>query len=286
LSAPSDAEAGLDVWRTPCSQYDASSDSQNAAQSNTELVPDDHSESEDSESESSGSEDSNSDLDGKPPLPYKKGFKFTAFSRELPSPAEIHNATLVSGKLEHELTKSQTEYYLAESVEDAQFDSHTKKELHIMSLVRVSSSHGAQLVVVNDDMVAKIYDPLYYNEYEGEWKQDVVKRAHDDYVREATAYDKLRTSTAAAQITPGFYGSWSTSITTPIDDANTQDRTVRLILIEQLHGLCMRYINPLELRKRVRSKALMKVLDAEAVLFEAGIRHWDFHPRNIIMDIP
>ena len=273
MSAPPDAEARLDVDRTPCSQSDPSSSSQDAAQSNTEPVLVDHSESEDIESESNGSEDSDFDPDGKPPPPYKPGFKFTAFSRELPSPADIHNATMVSGKREYELTQSQTEYCLADSVEDAQSDLQTKKELLITSLVRVGSSHGAQLVVVNNDMVAKIYDPLYYNENEGRWKQDVVKRAHDDYVREAAAYDTLRTSTVAAQITPVFYGSWPTSITTPIDDVNTKDRTVRLILIERLHGQCMRYINSLELRKKVRSKALMKVLDAEAVLFEAGIRH-------------
>ena len=286
MSSPPDAEARLDVERTPCSQSDLSSSSQDAAQSNTEPVPDDHSELEDIESESNESEDGNFDPDGKPSLPYKPGFKFTAFSRELPSPADIHNATMISGKREHELTQSQIGHCLADSVEDAPFDSKTKKELIITSLIRVGSSRGAQLVVVNDDMVAKIYDPLYYNEYEGRWKQDVVKRAHDDYVREAVPYDKLRTSTAAAQITPAFYGAWSTSITTPIDDVNTKDRIVRLILIERLHGQCMRYINPLELRKKVRSKALMKVLDAETVLFEAGIRHCDFHPRNIIMDIP
>ena len=299
MSAPPDSEAGLDVGRTLCSQSDPLSSSQNTAQSNTELVPNDHSRSNDSESESTESESTESedsiwDPDGKPSLPYKLGFEFTAFSREPPSPADIYDAIWVRSKNRHELTQSQIKYCLAESVEDAQSGSQTKegpcgisKKLHITSLIQVGSSCGAQVVGVDNDMVAKIFDPLYYEEYEeGWWKQDVVKRARDDYVREAAAYDKLRASKTAAKITPKFYGAWSTTITTPIDNGDTKDRTVRLILIQQLHGQCMRSINPRKLRKRVRSKALMKVLDAEAVLYEAGITHWNFRPQNIMINIP
>lgn len=45
----------------------------------------------------------------------------------------------------------------------------------------------------------------------------------------------------------------------------------------------MQYVDPYETRRRVRSRILKKVLHAEAVTFDAGVRHRDCHPRNVIL---
>ena len=77
------------------------------------------------------------------------------------------------------------------------------KVLKITAVIR--ASQGAQLVVVNNDMVAKIYDPLFYDESNA-CRDDVVFTANSDYCREAAAYEELQKSPAAREVIPAFYG--------------------------------------------------------------------------------
>jgi len=56
----------------------------------------------------------------------------------------------------------------------------------------VGDGRGAQIVVANGDLVAKIYDPLFYPAYVNPYKrEDVIMRADRDYCREAAAYTEL-----------------------------------------------------------------------------------------------
>jgi hypothetical protein len=82
--------------------------------------------------------------------------------------------------------------------------SDVSKELEITSILRVGSDRGAQLVVVNNEMVAKIY-ALYYSDTEDGFCQDVLRAAQGDHSREAAAYNQLQKSLAAKNVTPTSY---------------------------------------------------------------------------------
>ncbi|KAJ8111341.1 hypothetical protein OPT61_g6041 [Boeremia exigua] len=235
---------------------------------------------------SSESEDSNFDAHRKPPLPYKIGFEFTARAHEAPPALDVDDIPMPPSQAEKWNSMSQTEYCLTDPVPDLSTYAGVSKVLKITSIIRVGSDRGAQLVVVNSSMVAKIYDPLYYDEMDWMIKQDVLRAAKGDYSREAAAYQQLQHSPAAKGVTPAYYGTWAATIATPIGPFDQQEivsRAVYMILIEHLQGECMQYVNPYEMRRRVRSRILKKVLDAEAIISDAGVRHRDCHPRNVIL---
>ncbi|KAH6621972.1 hypothetical protein C7974DRAFT_214194 [Boeremia exigua] len=232
------------------------------------------------------SEDSDFNPYRKPPLPYRVGFKFTANSHEAPLPSGVFDGINPPPKTKDWHLLSQTEYCLTDTVSTGNTRDSLSKELEITSIIRIGSDRGAQLVVVNGNMVAKIYDPLYYSDTDGRFKQDVLMAASGDYSRETAAYLHLQKSPAARKVIPTFWGSWTTVIATPIgalDQRETHHRTVRMILIEHLDGDCMYYVDPSEIRKRVRSRILEQALHAEAVICDAGVNHRDLHPRNIIL---
>jgi hypothetical protein len=113
----------------------------------------------------------------------------------------------------------------------------------ITSIVRAAYHRGAKLIEVNDTMVAKLYDPLYYprfNECGG--MKDSVQNAESDYSCEAVAYQVLQNSPAAQAVTPKYFGTWIAEIETPVGKFGAQTkhtRQVQLILVECLRGQCM-----------------------------------------------
>mgnify|MGYP003624090480 CR=1 FL=1 len=161
------------------------------------------------------------------------------------------------------------------------------KSLTITSIIRSRHNRGAQLVVVNNAMVAKIYDPLYYRYIsEGGFKEDVLWDADGDYCREAAAYAELQKSSATLEVTPAWYGTYTIDIETPKEASGqikTYTRKVPLILLEHIHGLTMADIHPRALPINIRSAILKKIIDAECVIAHAGVRHGDYFPRNIIL---
>lgn len=146
----------------------------------------------------------------------------------------------------------------------------------------VHDGHGAQVFVVNGNLVAKIFDPLYYpalDDYTGR-RADVAQMADCDYSREAAVCEGIRElwGTAAAN----YHGSWTFNI--PTDTASgVVTRSIRLVLIEFIDGVCMRDLEPNQLTEEQRSNIMIKVIEAEtAFTFRGGVRHRDFAPRNII----
>jgi serine/threonine protein kinase len=274
--------------RAACSQTDPASSPLNSVEPLTGQNLDTDSQMEDKVSQPNDEDDLSEDDGfsgyGKPLLPYRVGFEFTAISQELKPSLETEI------DWHRKQTKSQLDFCLSETTSDVPSDASTQKKLIITSLIRVGSNCGAQIVVVNNDVVAKIYDPLYYNEYdEGRWWQDTVLSARIGYDQEVAAYNRLQESTVATHVTPAFYGAWSASIATPTGRGSSQDkkmRTVHLILIEYLHGVTMSSVDPHEIPRPVRSRILKKVLDAEALVTETGVYHGDFHPRNVILGLP
>jgi hypothetical protein len=147
---------------------------------------------------------------------------------------------------------------------------------------------GAQIVVVDRTMVAKIYDPLYYPDVDDYGsKQDVVSEADGDYSREAVAYEELRKSPEVAAVTPAFYGTWTMDVESYAkrshDKKTKYVRAVRFILLERLRGDCMNDVDPDDLREPIRSMILKKALLADALISNAGVKHRDVCPRNIMI---
>jgi hypothetical protein len=243
---------------------------------------------EDAQSTDHESEDSDDeDFDVKPRLPYVEGFTFTAMRHEPPQPFGRGYNTTYPPVQEGWKELSQTEYCFSRSLLQGQTYYEDTKALRITSTIRTGYDCGAQLVIVNEGLVAKIYDPLYYaadNDYNP--AIDIVVEADSDYSREAVAYTALRESKEAAQVIPKYYGSWNLKIDTSIrrnGRLDKRERIVRLILLERLHGVCMRDIEPYYLQKKVRSLILKKALDAESQVLGAGVYHGDFSPRNIMV---
>ena len=125
--------------------------------------------------------------------------------------------------------------------------------LVITDLIAVEDGRGAQIAVcsitpqaVEADCkpymaVAKIFDPLYYsfrNQIARHRPSDVVFDAETDYCREAAAYEHLQKTGQTGLFAPEYHGSWTFNL--PICyEGVTQQRPVRLLLIEHLNGVCI-----------------------------------------------
>ncbi|KAH9878096.1 hypothetical protein J1614_003313 [Plenodomus biglobosus] len=161
------------------------------------------------------------------------------------------------------------------------------KILTITAVLRAGRDCGAQLVVVNNQIVAKIYDPLYYTYFDSYGSQRcVLTDAEGDYSREALAYETLQMSPAARQALPEYHGTWTMNVSTKIEHQGTLYEYVRqvpLILMEVVQGQTMSEVNADLLDPQLRYDILKKALASEAAIFSAGVNHCDFYPRNIMV---
>jgi hypothetical protein len=181
--------------------------------------------------------------EGKPALPYTLGATFTAYRHVLTPPfGHGYTTPWPPFKSEDSRTLTQRDCLTRQPVEgDTLNDSRT---LTITGLIRTGYSYGAQIEAVSEDMVAKIYDPLYDNGtdcYDN--KRDVVVLADGHYTREAVAYEELQHSPEARAIIPEYHGSWTMEIHTTIND-KTHTRHVRLLLMEHVTSTVMNNVIP------------------------------------------
>ncbi|KAK9362912.1 hypothetical protein V1504DRAFT_438149 [Lipomyces starkeyi] len=147
-------------------------------------------------------------------------------------------------------------------------------DLKIVDIVRAGDQRSSQLVtvqVVNVDppgsslplsnitLMAKIYDPLYFDHEQDDADPFLcVDRA---YCREVAAYKAL--SELQGTTIPRYYGSYSFDL--PAGDATT--RSLRMILIEVVPG----------------SFIMKAIVDAESLLYTHNVLHGDVHQRNILI---
>ena len=92
-----------------------------------------------------------------PPLPLMKPYP----NRPRPCPDNLQEQT----QLEYCLSRHPLE---GSTCDDVTFTFKITEEL------RVGDGRGAQIVVANGNLVAKIYDPLYYPAYKNSFKRDDV----------------------------------------------------------------------------------------------------------------
>jgi hypothetical protein len=220
------------------------------------------------------------DLD-KPRIPYTVGQTFTV-RRHIPPPPFLQPYPNRRPPFPDNLQKlTQLEYCLSwhqlegSTCDDVTFSFTITKEL------RVCDGRGAQIVVVNSDLVAKIYDPLFYPAYKNSSKRDdVIMKADYDYSRETAAYNELR-GPLEGTIIPKYYGSWTYDVTVDTP-SGSKKRAVRLILMEFIDGVCIQDLNPNNLTEEERSNIMVKAITAAGVITFCGIQHKDFAPRNVL----
>ncbi|KAE8844424.1 hypothetical protein PTNB85_02689 [Pyrenophora teres f. teres] len=220
-------------------------------------------------------------------LPYHVGFTTIATRHEPNEPFGTGYDTDDPPVLGDCETLSQLDYCLSNPSVGRNLLHQDTKDLKITAIIRTGCNRGAQLVVVNDDMVAKVYDPLFYNPSEDcHFGEDVVATANSDYCHEAAAYHELQKSPAAQEVTPAFYGTWTINVDTlkrEGDQLWKYTRQVPVILIEYVRGFTMTDINPQVLNEQLQSSVVKKALESESLIFHAGVNHGDMHPRNIIV---
>jgi serine/threonine protein kinase len=220
------------------------------------------------------------DLD-KPRIPYTVGQTFTVRRHIPPAPFMSPYPNRRPPFPDNLQKLTQLEYCLSwhplegSTCDDVTFSFTITKE------VRVCDGRGAQVVVVNGDLVAKIYDPLFYPPYENSsTRDDVMMVADYDYTREAAAYNELR-GPLEGTIIPRYHGSWTCDITVDTP-SGPRKRPVRLILMEFIGGVCMQDLDPNDLTEEERSNIMVKAIAAENAIAFHGVQHKDFAPRNVL----
>ncbi|KAJ4991596.1 hypothetical protein SVAN01_02977 [Stagonosporopsis vannaccii] len=167
-------------------------------------------------------------------------------------------------------------------------DLQDTRTIIIKAQIRTGHQCGAQVLLTNDDLVAKIYDPHCYCIFDREWPSDTINvtaHADQDYSREAAAYSALQDSSIQNRCAPGYYGSWTTDVSIEVE-GQEHIREVRLILMEHIKGIQLMKINPEDLTRQARDNLMRKVIEADTDLRIAGLKHKDFEPRNIMIAAP
>jgi hypothetical protein len=238
--------------------------------------------------EVSALEESDWNLSEIPTIPYRKGFVITAIRHEPPEPFGFHYDTKHPPEYPDWRKLSQIDYCLSRPPSAGRTDPEVQKCLTITSTIRTGRHRGAQVVVVDRTMVAKIYDPLYYSALNDCGTQNnIVRDADRDYRCEAAAFEQLQSSSGALSVTPAYYGTWTMDVETPVQRSHgrmeKRIRPVRFILMERIHGWCMLNLDPYDLEEEIRSVILKKAIVAESLIWDAGINHQDVCPRNIMI---
>ncbi|KAJ5458027.1 hypothetical protein N7475_009415 [Penicillium sp. IBT 31633x] len=222
----------------------------------------------------------------KPSIPYTKGWKFTAHSYVSPRPTPV--------------TKHCCRNFEVGRNERSQFGPAERclrnpplpgnqgsrlLDLEILELLKAGDSCNAQVFTVRVDdpeynasdanLVAKIYDPLYFDDEEGYLNPFLGVDRH--YTHEVHAYGVL--SDLQGVLVPRFYGSYSLDLLV----GDSAKRTVRLILIEYLPGISMQQANPKNFSQCTRQQIMTSVIQFESEVYKRDILLTDLHPRNVMM---
>jgi hypothetical protein len=143
-------------------------------------------------------------LQGPASTPYIMGYTITAWRHHPPAPFGLCYTTPYPAKHPDPTTVIQEELCTSRQPLEGYTEYENEKHLIITSLIPTGVHCGPQLVVVDHQMVAKIYDPLFYNPYKYE---DVIWYADKAYSCEAAAYEQLQKSNDISDIVPAFHGA-------------------------------------------------------------------------------
>ncbi|KAI3054670.1 hypothetical protein CBS147353_11412 [Aspergillus niger] len=225
----------------------------------------------------------------KPPVPYTTGWRFTAESHSVPAPTLVTRGCCMnseSDKIERKQL-SPVERCLKRPPLPGGIG-HDSIRLEVIKLLKGGDGHNSQVFTVRllapaspslpqvgTELVAKVYDPLYFNDDEGHLNPFLCMDKY--YTHEANAYKALDEFQGCG--IPKYYGSYSLDL--PVDP--TRKRTVRMILIEHIRGITMADAKPEWFSQYARQHIMKTLVDLESRIFEKDIWLVDLEPRNIII---
>ncbi|OOF93269.1 hypothetical protein ASPCADRAFT_132976 [Aspergillus carbonarius ITEM 5010] len=225
----------------------------------------------------------------KPPVPYTPGWRFTAESHSASAPTPVTQGCCLnsaSDKVERKQW-SPVERCLKRPPLPGGKGNHAIT-LEVMKLLKGGDGHNSQVFTVRliasdspslpqdgTELVAKIYDPLYFDDDEGYLNPFLCMDKY--YTHEANAYNTLGECQGCG--IPKYYGSYSVDL--PME--STRKRTVRMILIEHIRGTTMADANPACFSQSARQHIMKTIVDLESRIFEKDIWLVDLEPRNIII---
>ncbi|OJZ82533.1 hypothetical protein ASPFODRAFT_50359 [Aspergillus luchuensis CBS 106.47] len=225
----------------------------------------------------------------KPPVPYTTGWRFTAESHSVSAP------TLVTGRCCTSSDSDRIERKRMSPVERclqrpplSGNKGNDAVSLEVLKLLKGGDGHNSQVFTVRliasnsqtlpkdgTELVAKIYDPLYFDDEEGYLNPFLCMDKH--YTHEANAYEAL--AEFQGRGIPTYFGSYSLDL--PID--STRKRAVRMILIEHIQGTTMEDAKPTLFSQSARQYIMKAIVDLESRIYEKNIWLIDLEPRNILI---
>ena len=126
--------------------------------------------------------------------------------------------------------------------------------------------------------MAKIYDPVFFEDEET-WYDDPFVLRDFTLSCEVEAYRRLEPLQGTE--VPRFYGYFTAAL--PSQD----DRTVNIILLEEVPGRDLRAVVPPAVAENVCAKHMGAIIDAALYLFldilAWGVKQRDMQPRNVIL---
>lgn len=137
-------------------------------------------------------------------------------------------------------------------------DGHNTQVFTVRVLDGESTSH--MLPQKGTRLVAKVYDPLYFNDDEGYLNPFLCMDKY--YTHEANAYMVLRDF--QGQWIPNYYGSYSLVLS--VDSVRT--RTVRMILVEYIPGITMADCEPGNFCQSARLLIRKSIVDLESRIYK------------------
>ncbi|KAK2880684.1 hypothetical protein FQN49_000453 [Arthroderma sp. PD_2] len=225
----------------------------------------------------------------KPPFPYTLGQEFTVRSHVPPPPTDLDCLPDRAARREREEYNPLERCFIHPP---AGSDGNQVVRFKISKAILLEDNHNAQLGIVdilhvapctaggpqeNTTILAKFYDPLYYNHVQDD--VDPFLGAEYNYSHETAAYAAL--SELQGHAIPKYYGSFALEL--PVNGYKTK-RFVTLILLELVQGVPMREIDPAGLPRAQRQQIMKGIIDADTAVYTHRILHGDVHPRNIIIN--
>ena len=147
----------------------------------------------------------------KPPIPYRIRQTLTA-RHYVPPPLLFRNPYFTNYKVtlpEILVRHTHLEFCLTHTSSRGETKYEESRELKITEELKVQDGAGAQVVIVNNSLVAKIFNPLYYS-YRSSLNRrvpvDVVEKASREHSLEVASYRELNSALGGTLI-PKFHGS-------------------------------------------------------------------------------
>ncbi|PYH81840.1 hypothetical protein BO82DRAFT_283372 [Aspergillus uvarum CBS 121591] len=218
----------------------------------------------------------------KPSSPYTPGWRFQAQSHAPLAPTPVVRECCISSKNEQEEKEQLSP--VERCVKRLPLPGNEGDDtisLEVTGTLKAGDGHNSQVLTVEvldststslprkgTSLVAKISDPLYFEDDEGYLDPF---RCIDKYdTHEANAYQALRELQGRG--IPIYFGSYTLSL--PVDEGRS--RAVRMILMEYVSGVTMADAQPGDFSQGDRQTIMKDIVDLESRVYEKNLWLADF----------